>query len=142
MNRYLLIDDDDIIQFIHRKVISAVDPEADVSAVFSADKGLEALLNWDSELLPDFIFIDISMPVKTGFDLLDVLMSEHPALHDGLMSKSRVFLLTSSVNPRDLDRAKAFPLIERMLSKPLTPELMKQLQAVSPKAPLRHEGTA
>ena len=28
MNRYLLIDDDDIIQFIHGKVISKADPDA------------------------------------------------------------------------------------------------------------------
>lgn len=135
MTRYLLIDDDDIIQFIHRKVISAVDPEADVSAVFSADKGLEALLNWDSELLPDFIFIDINMPVKTGFEFLALLESEHPSLHEALIERSRVFLLSSSVNPRDQQRAKACPLIERMLSKPLTPELMKQLRALSPQAP-------
>lgn len=134
MNRYLLIDDDDIIQFIHRKVILTEDPEADVSAVFSADKGLEALMNWDRKLLPDFIFIDISMPIKTGFDFLDFLWSEHPYLHEGLMIKSRVFLLTSSVNPRDQERAKGYPLIEKMLSKPLTPEVMKQLRTVSPKA--------
>jgi len=131
MTRYLLIDDDDIIQFIHRKVISAVDPEADVSAVFSADKGLEALLNWDSELLPDFIFIDISMPVNSGFDFLDALISDHPALHAALLERSRVFLLTSSVNPRDQQRAQGYALIERMLSKPLTPEMMMQLATLS-----------
>lgn len=131
MSRYLLIDDDDIIQFIHKKVISAADGQADISAVFSVENGLKLLSDWGVGQLPDFIFIDISMPVNSGFDFLDALISDHPALHAALLERSRVFLLTSSVNPRDQQRAQGYALIERMLSKPLTPEMMMQLGTLS-----------
>ena len=131
MSRYLLIDDDDIIQFIHKKVISAADGQADISAVFSVANGLQLLTDWGVDHLPDFIFIDISMPVNSGFDYLDALISDYPALHAALLERSRVFLLTSSVNPRDQQRAQGYALIERMLSKPLTPEMMMQLGTLS-----------
>ena len=127
MNRYLLIDDDDIIHFIHRKVITAADPEAEVTAVFSVEEGLAHLVASAPDALPDVIFVDISMPILSGFDLLDTLQQNHPELYQTLLEGSRLFLLTSSVNPRDMERADAYPLISKVLAKPLSPDALKSL---------------
>jgi len=127
MNRYLLIDDDDIIHFIHRKVITATDPEAEVTAVFSVEEGLAHLVASAPDVLPDVIFVDISMPILSGFDLLDTLQQDHPELHQTLLEGSRLFLLTSSVNPRDMERAGGYPLISKVLAKPLSPDALKML---------------
>lgn len=132
MSRYLLIDDDDIIQFIHNKVVSSADPGAQIHAVFSVEKALEHLTSLDWGALPDYIFIDINMPIQSGFDFLDALKSDHPALNAALLEHSKVFLLTSSVNPRDQKKAMEYPVIDQMLSKPLTPEKMKELSCFSP----------
>ena len=127
MNRYLLIDDDDIIHFIHRKVITAADTTAEVTTVFSVEEGLAHLLANAPDALPDVIFVDISMPILSGFDLLDTLQQGHPELHQTLLEGSRLFLLASSVNPRDMERAGAYPLISKVLAKPLSPDALKTL---------------
>lgn len=126
-----MIDDDDIIQFIHRKVISTADPDSEIHAVFSAGEALEHLSKLGMGALPDYIFVDISMPIMSGFDFLDTLISHHAVLNAALIQHCRVFLLTSSVNPRDQKKAMEYPLIEQMLSKPLTPEKIRQLRAFS-----------
>ena len=131
MNRYLLIDDDDIIQFIHGKVISKADPDAQVTTVFSVDEGLETLKRRAPEDLPDFIFVDISMPIKSGFALIDELLAHCPVLYAALREHSRLFFLTSSVNPKDVIRSEQCELAERMLAKPLSPAVLQKLKSSS-----------
>ena len=60
------------------RVISKADPDAQVTTVFSVDEGLETLKRRAPEDLPDFIFVDISMPIKSGFALIDELLAHCP----------------------------------------------------------------
>lgn len=128
MPNYLLIDDDDIIQFVHKNILAKAHPDAHVTAVFSGAEALAFLVDCGDEEWPEMVFLDINMPMQSGFEFLDGLKEAHPDLHTKLVTQSRLFLLTSSVNPRDVAEAEAHGEIERLLSKPLTVQTVEDLE--------------
>ncbi|GLB53463.1 response regulator [Neptunitalea chrysea] len=70
--------------------------------------------------LPDLILLDINMPVMDGWQFLDALRSlNFPNL--------TIYLLTSSVDPADITRAKTYKMLSGYLTKPLTPEVIDSL---------------
>lgn len=118
MNRYLLIDDDEIITKIHPVIIRRVDPNCSIDI---CSTGLEALdfLNHMKETggpPPDYIFLDINMPVMSGFELLDVLSNE---MIDYL-NKTNIILLSSSIDPGDVNKSRNYKFVKEFASKPLS----------------------
>ena len=72
-----------------------------------------------------------SAPMKGGelpkIDTMGGMEQVYPDLFQKLQAQSRVFLLTSSVNPRDMRQAEACILIEKLLAKPLKVDLLERL---------------
>ena len=67
---------------------------------------------------PDLIFLDINMPPITGFEFLEMYGREIQQLDP----VPAVVIVSTTVNPADLERAENFPLIRDFLCKPLTLE--------------------
>lgn len=125
MNRYLLIDDDDIITKIHPVIIRRVDKECDIEICVSGMEAIDYLtaLNEANETAPDYIFLDINMPVMTGFEFMEALT---PQLTD-FISSSKIILLSSSVDPRDVEKAAIYKTIIEFAPKPLTIDYIQNL---------------
>jgi len=66
--------------------------------------------------LPDVIFLDIDMPLMDGFQFLD----EFENLSALTRKKSRIVMLTSSINPQDFNRSKKYNNVKMYLNKPLS----------------------
>ena len=128
MPNFLLIDDDEVIQFVHKNVLARTHPEAHITAVYSGDEALDFLMACAGEEWPEMVFLDINMPIQSGFEFLDGLKESHPDLHAKLGGRSRLFLLTSSVNPKDVAAAESRGVIERILSKPLNIKTVRELE--------------
>jgi CheY-like chemotaxis protein len=118
MNRYLLIDDDEVITMIHPAIIRRVDKDCQIDI---SKQSYEALDFLNKQLAegnnpPDFIFLDINMPMMNGFQFLDNLSDQLiEFLHN-----SKVVMLSSSVDPRDIEKAKHYPIVKDFISKPLS----------------------
>lgn len=70
MKKNAIIIDDERLARNELKKMLALHPEVDiVGEAANADEGLRLI----SEMNPDLIFLDVQMPVKTGFDLLEEL---------------------------------------------------------------------
>ena len=65
--------------------------------------------------LPNIIFLDINMPVMDGWEFLEIFTKEFELFHD----KIKVVILSSSVNPADLELAKNHPLVINFIPKPI-----------------------
>lgn len=125
MKRYLLIDDDYIFNLIHKRVLNIVDPEGEVTDFNNSVKALDYIKGiLDSGgILPDYIFLDISMPEIDGFELLDELTN----YSTNFFASTKLYIVTSSLNERDMDRAFSYSILSAYKGKPLTVESVKEL---------------
>ncbi|MDO7742963.1 MAG: response regulator, partial [Pedobacter sp.] len=64
--------------------------------------------------LPDLIFLDINMPIMTGWEFL----VEYEKLSINKMIP--VYMLSSSIFQNDIDKAKTFPNVKDFMSKPMS----------------------
>jgi PAS domain S-box-containing protein len=110
----MLIDDDPFQNLINSKVIQNQNKNIVLHDFNEAHKALELLI--DKTLAPDFILLDLSMPIMNGWEFLEEME------RNGL--DYQVHILTSSINPNDFVRAKSFKNVKGFLSKPLKAELV------------------
>jgi CheY-like chemotaxis protein len=73
--------------------------------------------------LPELIFIDINMPRMDGWEFID----EYKKIDLNLRNQSLVFLLTSSIDPSDLAKAKAIEEIKELRDKPIDEKLVLEI---------------
>jgi CheY-like chemotaxis protein len=75
--------------------------------------------------VPDLIFLDIMMPVANGFDFLD----EFKQLPGQVINKTKIVMLSSTLDENDIKRAKENKFVKFLIRKPLTLEKLTDLRA-------------
>lgn len=122
----MIVDDDDISNFIYRKVIESEDISEKVVDFQRARTALDFLMsNLDNvHELPDLVFLDINMPVIDGWGFLKEYKEKiYPKLPKNLV----ICMLSSSVYKEDIDRAKSYEIVNEYISKPLTGEQVSDI---------------
>lgn len=120
----LVVDDDKNWCFISQIILRKA---GFTKEAMTANNGLEALnllqeMAARGEKLPELIFLDIMMPVMDGFAFLDEL-SEKADLD---LSNTRIYMCTSSILPKDRERAFLYP-VSGFITKPLSPEILADI---------------
>jgi response regulator RpfG family c-di-GMP phosphodiesterase len=118
----LLIDDDNISNFITEKLILREDFAQEVTSFLCGDSALAYLKEREQQQrpAPDIIFLDLNMPEMDGWEFI----SEFKKLPLAFTERSRVFMLSSAVDSKDIVQARNMEEIEDFISKPLTKEDM------------------
>jgi CheY-like chemotaxis protein len=120
MSHILLIDDDNITNFLNKKIILNSGLADSIEAFDSGNEAIkyihDILDGMLSKEVPDLILLDIMMPVMDGFDVLDELQKLPAATRENM----RVIMLSSSLDKRDQERAMGYDMVTDFLSKPLT----------------------
>lgn len=122
-----LVDDDHIVNYLHAELLRHFDPGIQVRTALNGQEGL-ALLRAHCQTPPPrcpvLVLLDLNMPVLDGFEFLEAYQHLPATERQGVV----VFMLTSSVSPRDLERVRRLP-VAGFLAKPLTKEMITQVLA-------------
>ena len=121
----LLVDDNEINNLLHERLIEMSDFGAPVVVKQSAMEALDFLRSVATtpEQIPEYIFLDIRMPVMDGFGFMD----EFRNLPENVTGKTKVILLSSTLDPEDNEKAKKYTHVVKMLLKPLTVDQLSSL---------------
>jgi len=128
-NNVMLLDDDDLVNFINQKVMESCHFSKNIYINTSAKSALEFINNLTKlgdagkDLVPQVIFIDLNMPLMDGFQFIQTLLknqNEH-------IQNTKLVILTSSVY--DIDRIKAKEISDNIefLNKPLTKQMLESI---------------
>lgn len=115
-----IVDDDKIYQFTAVKMMHSIDATLQIQ---SYDHGLLAhnilmQAGEDPELLPDLLLLDINMPVMNGWEFLDFFS----ALANKTTEQIALYVISSSIDYRDMEKARGFSCVIDYLVKPLRRE--------------------
>lgn len=120
----MLIDDNTIDTFIHRKLIESHRFAERIQSHLEAREALEFLKNAPVNEWPELILLDIMMPGMDGFEFLEAFSN----LERGQKERIKVILLSTSESFKDLNRANKNNLVRKFLNKPLTPEMLNAIR--------------
>ena len=116
----LLIDDNPLDNYINSLLIQKNNFASEVISLESSEEALFELKI--GTIKPDVIFLDINMPVLNGFEFL----AKYAKL-DIKKGNTKIFVLSSSLNPADLYRAVNTPYVTNFIEKTLNGDKLLEI---------------
>ena len=120
-----LIEDDEVIVYLTKKIIKE-NGNVDLLNVFGNGKNaidffIENANN--AEVLPDVIFLDISMPIIDGWQFL----GQFNKIKSTLKKSISIYITTSSISQNDMVRAKNCNIVTDFIIKPISLENFNEI---------------
>lgn len=114
--KILIIDDNIIDQIVTKQLLKKTLGITDISTANNGKEGIQWIRDHKSNTEESLIILlDIKMPEMDGFEFL----LEYETLPEELKKETQIFMLSSTLNPNDIARAKNNQYVKNLLSKPL-----------------------
>jgi len=125
MKKLIFIDDSPLDHFILKRILYKFNLAYEVNCTDNGGEVIQFLEQnrLSDNILPDIILLDLYMPQFDGWAFLEKVQQIYPYL-----SKSvRIYILSSSINPRDIQYAKQFSCVQSFIFKPITREVLERV---------------
>jgi CheY-like chemotaxis protein len=116
--RFIAIDDDPVNNMICKLTIEMVAGKPEIVTFTNPALGFDYIVKeyaTASDQKQTVLLLDINMPVMSGWEFLE----RFDNLNDDLKKRFRIFILSSSVDPRDKQRSYANKNVKEFMVKPL-----------------------
>jgi CheY-like chemotaxis protein len=128
---WAIVDDEFIFHLTTKQLIKQTNLDKSILAFKNGKEAIDHIIAHKTsiESLPDVILLDLKMPVMDGWDFLE----EYLPLKSELPKEITIFIVTSSVDQNDMDRAKSISAVKKYIVKPINEfkmnELVEELKA-------------
>lgn len=115
-----IVDDDKIYQFASSKLLQKYHADINVLCFDHGKSAIEYLREnrRNPDKLPDVILLDINMPVLDGWGFLEL----YAEFKDEISKEIVIYIVSSSIDNRDIQKANEFLEVKTYLIKPLREE--------------------
>lgn len=123
----LCVDDDPITLLLTKMVIDKTAFAKEIITAKSGDEAMsyfESLIVFNTQSYPKVILLDLNMPVMGGWEFLDNFTKKDLPV---VFKNTKVFILSSSIDPLDIEKSKTYPIVIDFISKPITKEKLEKL---------------
>ncbi|OEK09370.1 transcriptional regulator [Flavivirga aquatica] len=114
-----IIDDDGIYVNLVKKIIETKKLCKNLLIFNNGKESIEyfeALLqNLSADKIPEIIFLDLNMPIMDGWEFL----KRFTKIKNRFNKQITLYIVSSSINPIDIDRAKSLSTVKDYLIKPV-----------------------
>jgi CheY-like chemotaxis protein len=130
MAKVFLIDDDNIVIYLTKLVINESLPELEVVPFEYATEALEALqeLVEKNQPFPEYILLDINMPMVDGWDFLEVYQ-KFPC---DKRAQCKLMMHSSSLDPAEEIKSRTYTCVADFVAKPITTERLPAVFSIAP----------
>lgn len=130
IRKVLCVDDDSISLTISQLLLKRTGfAEEVITAIDGSDalEYFEKLFASDPDPVgssPELILLDINMPVMNGWEFLQ----SYVPMYSEKLVKTKIVILSSTIDPEDFALAKQYPVVVQFISKPLSIENLEELK--------------
>lgn len=114
-----VVDDEAVFHWIVEEYLRKMEIDNEVVSFYNGEEVYQHLSE-NLEPLPDVLLLDINMPICDGWKFLEMYERFNA---DG-KQKLKIYIMTSSIDPRDKARAQTFSSVQNFISKPVTDKIL------------------
>ena len=120
-----LVDDDQIYQYGFKRTVELSKFAKKVLIFSDGEEAINFLMDniGNARELPDAIFLDINMPIMNGFEFMDEYVKLKPRVGKSIV----IYMVSSSIDPADIERAKSISDLSDYIIKPVAKDRLKDI---------------
>jgi CheY-like chemotaxis protein len=118
-----ILDDNALDHMILEKMLSKLNTSDDIIHYYRGADLIKTIEENEEATFPDILFLDLHMPDMDGWQFLKYLNR----LNKNMRKNISVYVLSSSVNPVDINKTKRYAFVKDYLFKPISYEKLEKI---------------
>ena len=125
-HHFIVVDDDPMNNLICKHIIHKYNGGAEILIFTEPEKALKMIVETFDGITENpetVLFLDINMPTMSGWEFLE----EFENIAKKIQKQFSIYILSSSIDASDKDKANVNSLVKGYISKPLSLDLMNEI---------------